>query len=100
MYDFEQAKKGDAYDLFLSGAEPVLIIENPKAETDRELIIFRDSFGSSIVPLLAEGYAKITVLDIRYVQSTFLGSFAEFNNGSDVLFLYSTGMLNSSLALR
>ena len=25
-------------------------IENPEAETDKELVIFRDSFGSSIAP--------------------------------------------------
>ncbi|MBQ8830708.1 MAG: hypothetical protein IJ017_03830 [Oscillospiraceae bacterium] len=100
MYDFEKAEKGDAYDLYLSGANPFVTIENPNAETDRELYIFRDSFGSSIAPLFAEGYAKVTVIDIRYVQSAFLGSLIDFTNGSDVLFLYSTGMLNSSLGLR
>ena len=86
--------------LFLSGANALLTIENPNAETDRELYIFRDSFGSSISPLFAEGYAKVTVIDIRYVQSAFLGNLIDFTEGSDVLFLYSTGMLNSSLGLR
>ena len=43
-------------------------MENPKAETNRELVIFRDSFGSSIAPLFAEGYKKITLLDIRYLN--------------------------------
>ena len=100
VYDFEKAEKGDAYDLFLSGANPLVTIENPNAETDKELYIFRDSFGSSIAPLFAEGYAKITVIDIRYIQSSFLGSLVEFTEGADVLFLYSTGMLNSSLGLR
>jgi len=100
VYDFAKAEKGDAYDLFLSGANPLVTIENPNAETDRELYIFRDSFGSSIAPLFAEGYAKITVIDIRYVQSGFLGSLVDFTEEADVLFLYSTGMLNSSLGLR
>ena len=100
VYNFERAEKGDAYDLFLSGANALLTIENPDAETKRELIIFRDSFGSSIAPLFAEGYAKITVIDIRYIQSSFLGNLVDFAQGSDVLFLYSTGMLNSSLGLR
>ena len=100
VYDFEKAEKGDAYDLFLSGANPLITIENPNAETDRELYIFRDSFGSSIAPLFVEAYAKVTVIDIRYVQSGFLGGLVDFTEGSDVLFLYSTGMLNSSLGLR
>ena len=37
--------------------------------TDRELVIFRDSFASSLAPLLMEQYAKITLVDIRYPVS-------------------------------
>ena len=68
-------------------------------KTEKELILFRDSFGSSIAPLLVEGYSKITIVDIRYVQSEYLGNFIKFED-QDVLFLYSTMLLNNSLALR
>ena len=51
------------------------------------------------LPLLAEDYAKITVVDIRYVQSAMLGNLVEFK-GQDVLFLYSTLVLNNSMGLR
>lgn len=100
MYNMEKAHGKDPYEMFLSGSTPLCTIENPNAETDKELILFRDSFGSSIAPLLTKGYKKITVVDIRYVQSAYLGSFIEFNEGSDVLFLYSTMLLNNSIALR
>ena len=66
VYDMEKGAGNDPYELFLSGSISLLSIENPNAETDRELIVFRDSFGSSLAPLLAEGYAKITLADIRY----------------------------------
>ena len=99
MYDMEKATGKDPYEMFLSGTSPLITIENPNSLTDKELILFRDSFGSSIAPLLAEGYKKITVVDIRYLQSNFLGNFIEFNN-QDVLFLYSTTLLNNSMALR
>lgn len=99
MYDMEAATGRDPYEMFLCGSDPLVIIENPKAETDKELIVFRDSFGSSLVPLLAEGYAKITVVDIRYVQSAMLGNLVEFK-GQDTLFLYSTLVLNQSTGLR
>ncbi|MBR2929562.1 MAG: hypothetical protein IKC24_10480 [Oscillospiraceae bacterium] len=99
IYDLAAAEGKDPYDLFLSGAEALITIENPLAETDKELVIFRDSFGSSITPLLLEGYAKITVVDIRYIQSDFIGAFLQFDE-QDVLFLYSTMMLNSSTALK
>ena len=69
VYDMEKGAGNDPYELFLSGSiSSSLSIENPNAETDRELIVFRDSFGSSLAPLLAEGYAKITLADIRYLH--------------------------------
>ncbi|MBQ9757964.1 MAG: hypothetical protein IJW15_06090 [Clostridia bacterium] len=99
MYDMEKAAGKDPYEMFLSGTSPLITIENPNAANDKDLILFRDSFGSSIAPLLASGYKKITVVDIRYMQSAFLGNFIEFDN-QDVLFLYSTTLLNNSTALR
>ena len=99
MYDDEAAEGRDPYEMFLGGAQPLVVIENPAAESDRELIVFRDSFGSALAPLLAEAYRRITLVDIRYVQSAYLASFVDFH-GQDVLFLYSTSLLNNSLALR
>ena len=94
----EKANGKDPYEMFLSGSISLLTIENPNATTDRELIVFRDSFGSSISPLLAEGYAKITLVDIRYLRTDMLARFIEFKN-QDVLFLYSTLVLNNSETL-
>ncbi len=99
MYNMDKAGGKDPYEMFLSGTSPLITIENTNFRTDKELILFRDSFGSSIAPLLAQGYKKITVVDIRYVQSAFLGNLIEFDN-QDVLFLYSTTLLNNSTALR
>ena len=100
MYNMEKALGKDPYEMFLSGTTPLVTIENPNAKTDKELYLFRDSFGSSIAPLMAEGYKKITVIDIRYVQSDFLGALVQFNENSDALFLYSTTLLNNSMAMK
>lgn len=99
MYQLEEVNGKDPYELFLDGAEPLLEIYNPHAATDKELILFRDSFGSSLAPLLAESYRKVTLVDIRYMNSAALGSFISFED-QDVLFLYSTLVLNSSTSLR
>ena len=99
MYNFEKAEGRDGYDFFLSGGSALLTIENPMQKNGRELIIFRDSFASSLAPLLVPGYSEITLVDIRYIKSEMLGSFVDFEN-TDVLFLYCTSMLNSSLGLR
>ncbi len=99
VYDMGKAFGKDPYEMFLSGSLSLLSIENEKATTNKELIIFRDSFGSSLAPLLAEGYKKITVVDIRYIQPDMLGNFIEFTN-QDVLFIYSTSVLNNSETIK
>ncbi|MCQ2537763.1 MAG: DHHW family protein [Lachnospiraceae bacterium] len=99
IYDLEKGQGSDPYDLFVSGAKkPVMVITNPNATTDKELVIFRDSFGSSIAPLLAESYAKITLVDTRCIQPGYLATFLKLEN-QDVLFLYSTMVLNNSVEL-
>ena len=99
IYDLEKLAGQDAYEVYLSGSRSLLTIENPNAATDRELIIFRDSFGSSVAPLLAGDYAKVTLVDIRYISPTILGNFIEFVD-QDVLFLYSTLVLNNSETIK
>jgi len=99
VYDLDKRGSKDLYDIYLSGAAALLRIDNPNASTDRELVVFRDSFGSSIVPLLAHGYKTVTLVDLRYMQSSLLKQFIEFKN-QDVLFIYSTLVLNDSSALK
>ena len=99
VYDMEKAAGKNPYEMFLSGSVSLLTIENPNAKTDRELVIFRDSFASSLAPLLLDGYAKITLVDIRYLPSVRLGSFLTFTD-QDVLFLYSVNVLNNSETIK
>lgn len=99
VYDLEKLYGRDPYDIYLSGASALLVIDNPNAQNDKELTVFRDSFGSSLVPLLIEGYSKITLIDIRYLASDYVGSFVEFND-QDVLFIYSTLILNQASTLK
>ncbi len=99
VYDLEKYEGLDPYDIFLSGAVSLLEINNPKGDKDKELVIFRDSFGSSLAPLLIEGYSKITLVDIRYIATDMVSQFLTFDN-QDVLVVYSTMMINSSLTLK
>ena len=99
VYDMTKLDSRDLYDVFLSGPAALLTIDNPRGEPGRELIVFRDSFGSSLVPLLVPGYGKITLVDTRYIASGYLSNVIEFR-GQDVLFLYSTPVLNQSTMLK
>ncbi len=95
VYDMERAYGKDPYEMFLSGPISLITIENPSADNDKELVIFRDSFASSIAPLISCAYSKVTLVDIRYINSAFVGSFVDFEK-ADILFLYSTLVLNNS----
>ena len=99
VYDRTKLDSRDLYDVYLSGARAMLTVENPNGRTDRELIVFRDSFGSSMVPLLLQDYGRVTLVDIRYISSDMLGQFLDFH-GQDVLMLYSTLVLNGSSAMK
>lgn len=99
LYDLDKLDSKEPYDVFLSGTQSLLRIENPNAATDRELIIFRDSFGSSLAPLLVSDYKTVTLVDIRYINSQLLGRYLEFK-GQDVLFLYSSLILNGGGTLQ
>lgn len=98
IYNLSKVNGKDPYDIFLSGATPLVTIENPNVATDKELIVFRDSFGSSLVPLLAAEYSKITLVDIRYLKSSLVGEYVTFFD-QDVLFLYSSLLLNDSYSM-
>lgn len=95
IYDVSKLGGNDEYEFFLSGTRALLRIDNPNATSDKELVIFRDSYGSSISPLIAEGYKSVYVVDIRYVMPDIVPMLIELD-GKDVLFLYSTLILNSN----
>lgn len=93
VYDLKKGNGKDPYEVFLSGNQPIVKIKNPQIKEEKRLIIFRDSFASSLAPLLATGYSEMVLVDLRYVSNSKLEEFISFEN-ADVLFLYSTTMLN------
>lgn len=99
VYDKSKINSWDLYDIYLGGAKGLLTIYNNLASSDDELIVFRDSYGSSLVPLLISSYKKITVIDTRYISSNILDNYVEFKE-QDVLFLYSISTINNSFTVK
>jgi len=102
VYEKENLNNIDSYDIYLGGAKALLVIENKLQDNGKELVIFRDSFGSSLVPLLIENYEIITMIDLRYLSSSMLDKIdkIEFNQEQDILFLYSVPIINDSFTLK
>jgi hypothetical protein len=88
----------DKYDIFLGGSSPLEIIKSMTA-TDKRLIIFRDSYTSSLAPLLLEAYSEITLIDLRYISSNLLKAYVNFDN-ADIMFLYGVSVINSASGLK
>ena len=96
IYNDENFNNVDPYDVYLGGAKPLLSIENPNNKNGKELYLFRDSFGSSLAPLLISEYSKIILVDLRYINSTEFEKYIQPKENSDVLFMYNTLILNNS----
>lgn len=95
IYDRTQLGSSDPYNIYLSGAKKGYVtIENPNATTDKRLVIFRDSFGSSIAPLFVQDYASITLVDLRVMPRMSL-RLVDFQD-ADVLFMLSALVLNNT----
>lgn len=94
-------KSLDAYDIYLGGARAVLTIQNPlyNGGEQKRLVLFRDSFGSSLAPLLIEQYAEIVLVDLRYVSAGRIGEYVDFAD-ADILFAYNTLIWNNGSILK
>ena len=99
VYNLDNLKSLDSYEVYLDGASSLIEITNMNSKSKKELIIFRDSFGSSLSPLLIEYYDKITIVDNRYISSDYIKEYITFTN-QDVLFLYSTLLVNNSGSIK
>ena len=99
IYNLDNLESMDSYEVYLDGASSFIEITNKNSKSEKELIIYRDSFGSSITPLLVNYYSKITLIDSRYITSNQYKDLIEFNN-QDVLFMYSTLIVNNSFSLK
>lgn len=99
LYNEANLDSLDPYEVFLDGASSMITIENKQSLNDQELIIFRDSFASSLTPLLVPYYSKITLLDNRYITLDLIKDYVEFTN-QDVLLMYSCTMVNDCGSLK
>lgn len=100
VYMLDRFDGTDSYDIFLSGASAFETITNPLNDSGKTLVIFRDSFGSSLVPLLLDGYSTVYVADLSYIPSSLLADYIDVDSVDDVLWIYSTLILNSASIMR
>lgn len=87
IYFPEFLETNDKYCLFL-GHNRALTKIKTNADTNRKLLLIKDSYANSFVPFLVQNYSDISVIDLRYVKTS-ITDFVDPNEFDHTLFLYN-----------
>lgn len=78
----------DKYSSFLGQNSPLVTVENPSAKNDKSLLVIKDSYAHSLVPFLSKEYKKVTMIDLRYINTDFR-AMAPLDDYDQLLFVYN-----------
>lgn len=98
VYDYEKLDSENPYELFFGGNFAQLTIETG-ANTDRTLLLLKDSYANCFIPFLLRSYARIIVVDPRYYTDDLSTLFLQYRF-SDVMFLYNASTLSKDKNLK
>ena len=88
MYLDKFLKTKDKYSYFIGGNNSLVTIENKNKETERKILVIKDSYAHCFIPFLANDFQKIIVLDLRYYKKSSLDIIKE-EGITDILILYN-----------
>ena len=88
IYNSSALESSNQYDVFLSGNTGLVQIESLN-DSQRHLLLIKDSYANSMVQFLLPFYRTITIIDPRYFYED-LERIFDLNLITDVLFLYNT----------
>lgn len=97
LYESEMLEAKDKYTVFFGGNHSLVEIRTT-ADTNRNLLIFKDSFANCYVQFLIPYYDKIFMVDPRYYYDD-LNTVLTAGGVTDVLFLYSADTILTDTSL-
>ena len=100
LYNLDYVLQKDKYSLFLNNLHTLIEITNENAESDRELVLIKDSYANSMVPFLTHHFQKIYVFDTRYYKQGPSSFIEDHPSVTDVLLLYNMNTLDSDSGIR
>ena len=98
MYFYNHLDDSDKYEVFLDGNHPYTVIKNKNASSKEKLLVIKDSFAHSLVPFLADHYAEIVMVDMRYFSMP-MQPIIEREGIDRILFLYSIDNLGTDTGI-
>lgn len=87
VYNTEMLETKDKYAVFLGGNSPIIRI-NTTAETERKIMIIKDSYANCLIPFLTPYFKEIVVVDPRYYYGNIYEELSS-QGITEVLFLYN-----------
>lgn len=98
MYEESYLKEKDKYSYFLDNNHALITITNKSIKSNNEILIIKDSYANSFIPLISKHYKKIHVIDPRYYKTS-ISEYIKENKIKDVLFLYNVLTLDSDMGI-
>ena len=92
IYFREFLEVKDKYSTYLGTNQPCIKIKT-NIQSDKKILIFKDSYANSFVPFLTQHYSEITVLDMRYINN--FRDYAVPEDYTHILFLYNSTTFSS-----
>ena len=83
----------DKYTTYLDGNHPFIKITSNSSNKEK-LLVIKDSYAHSLLPLLADNYSEIYVVDLRYYHQS-VSELAKSLNISKVLFINNLEFLST-----
>ncbi len=87
FYKLNNLKKKDTYTVFGGSNHPIYSIKTP-VNSQRKLLLIKDSYANSFIPFLSQDYREIIVIDPRYFFDD-ISEIIKANGITDILFLYN-----------
>lgn len=94
----DKLSEKNKYEVFLGGNYGKVLITTT-LETDRKLVVIKDSYANCILPMLTPYFSKILVLDPRYMTES-VETVMQQDNFTDLLFIYNANTLYQDVSLK
>ena len=95
--DASQMLPGNKYNCFMLGDHGYVEIHNEGAPRKKSILVLKDSYGNAFVPLLAQDYRDVYVVDYRHYQGN-ASSLIREKGIEEILFLNNIMGIGESLS--
>lgn len=95
--DASQMLPGNKYNCFMLGDHGYVEIHNEEAPRKKSILVLKDSYGNAFVPLLAQDYRDVYVVDYRHYQGN-ASSLIREKGIEEILFLNNIMGIGESLS--